>query len=167
MSTDMNKIVDKFKALGLGEKIILIAGPLLFIDSFLPWYKYDVAGFGGPSKSGWGGDGGIFSILAVLAALVMAAQITVARFTTVKMPALPQGFTWPKVHLGLAGIAAVGVVLRFIIGESTAGFDADRTFGLFIGVVVVAALAVGGFLMFREEMAASGGASRGTGTGTS
>ena len=87
----MEGYVDKFKGLSLGEKIILIAAPLFFIDGFLPWFDYDVAGFGGPSRSGWSGDFSFLSIIAILAAVVMAAQIAVARFTTLQLPALRSG----------------------------------------------------------------------------
>ncbi len=147
----MDKLVEKFMALGLGERIIIIAAPLFFIDGFLPWFDYDFVG--GPSRSGWSGDFSFLSIIAILAAVVMVAQIVVARFTDVQLPALPQGLTWPRVHLGLAGYVAFAVVIRLIVGESTGGFDADIAFGLWIAVILAAALAAGGFLMFREETA--------------
>ena len=147
----MEGYVDKFKGLSLGEKIILIAAPLFFIDGFLPWFDYDVAGFGGPSRSGWSGDFSFLSIIAILAAVVMAAQIAVARFTTLQLPALPQGVTWARVHLGLAGYVAFAVVIRLIVGESAGSFDADMAFGLWIAVILAAALVAGGVLMFREE----------------
>ena len=147
----MEGYVDKFKGLSLGEKIILIAAPLFFIDGFLPWFDYDVAGFGGPSRSGWSGDFSFLSIIAILAAVVMAAQIAVARFTTLQLPALPQGVTWARVHLGLAGYVAFAVVIRLIVGESAGSFDADMAFGIWIAVILAVALAAGGFLMFQQE----------------
>ena len=146
-------IQEQFQKMALGEKIILIAAPLFFIDGFLPWFDYDVPG--GPSRSGWSGDFSFFTIIAILVAVVMAAQIAVSRFTSVQMPALPQGLTWARVHLGLAAYVAVAVLLRLLIGESVSGFgesfDADRTFGLWIAIVLAAALVAGGFLMFQEE----------------
>ena len=150
----MDKLMERFGALGIGEKIIIIAGLLFFIDSFLPWFDYDIADLGGPSRSGWSGDFSFLSIIAILAALVMVAQIVVARFTDVQLPALPQGLTWPRVHLGLGGYVAFAVVIRLIVGESVGPIDADMAFGLWIAVILAAALAVGGFLMFREEQEA-------------
>ena len=150
-------IGERFQELSLGEKIIVIAAPLFVIAMFLPWFNYDLGIAGDVSKSGWNGDGGIFSILAVLLVVAMLAQIIVARFTAVQMPALPQNVTWPRVHLG-AGIAILVLVgLRFLLGESTGGFDADRSYGLFIAIILAIALAVGGFLMFQEEQRAAGG----------
>jgi len=147
----MEKWLEKFMALSIGEKIIVIAGLLFFIDGFLPWFDYDVPG--GPSRSGWSGDLSFLSIIAILAAVVMVAQIVVARLTAVQLPALPQGLTWPRVHLGLAGYVAFAVVIRLIVGESTGPFDADMAFGLWIAVILAAALAAGAFLLYREEMA--------------
>jgi len=154
MESKSNDIMEKFRGLGLGEKIILIAAPLFFIDGFLPWFHYDIAGFGGPSRSGWSGDFSFLSIIAILAAAVMVAQIVVARFTAVQLPALPQGLTWPRVHLGLAGYVAFAVVIRLIVGESAGPVDADMAFGLWIAVVLAAALVVAGVLMYRQERAA-------------
>ncbi len=147
----MSTFGDKFKGLALGEKIILIAAPLFFIDGFLPWFDYDIAGFGGPSRSGWSGDFSFLTIIAILAAVVMVAQIAVTRFTAVQLPALPQGLSWARVHLGLAGYVAFAVVIRLVLGESAGDFDADRTFGLWIAVILAAALVAGGFLMFQQE----------------
>lgn len=151
-------IGEQFNKLSLGEKIIGIAAILLFIDSFLPWFKYDLGPFGGDvNKSGWSGDGAIFSLLAIVLALLMLAQIALTRFATVQMPALPAGVTWGKVHLG-AGVAVLLLIaLRFLLGESTAGFDADRSFGLFIAIILGIALAAGGFLMFQGEQKGGGG----------
>jgi hypothetical protein len=153
-------IQERFQQMALGEKIILIAAPLFFIDGFLPWFDYDIEGFGGPSRSGWSGDMAFLSILAILAAVAMAAQIAVARFTSVKMPALPQGVTWGRVHLGLGGYIAFAVVIRLVIGESAGSFDADMAFGLWIAVIIAAALVAGGFLMFQQEQ--KGGAASST-----
>ncbi len=38
----MNKLREKSSALSVGEKIIVIAGALLFIDGVLPWYSVDL-----------------------------------------------------------------------------------------------------------------------------
>jgi hypothetical protein len=143
-------IQERFKQMSLGEKIILIAAPLLLIDSFLPWYHVSVDfGFGLGStsinRSGWQSPGALWSILAVLAAIVMFAQIALARFTTVQMPALPQGLTWPRVHAGLAGFAVLCILIKLVNESSHLGF------GFFIGIILVAALAVGAGLMFQAE----------------
>lgn len=145
-------IGERFQQMSIGEKIILVAAPLFLIFSFLPWFKYEVGGgFDDITRSGWSGDGAIFSILAVLLALVMFAQIVIARFTTVAMPALPQGVTWARVHLGLGVAVLLLVALRFLLGDSIGPVDGDAAYGLFLALIAAIALAAGGALMFMEE----------------
>lgn len=141
-------IGEQFRNMSLGEKIILIAGPLLLIDSFLPWYKVSVDfGFGKVSAnfSGWEDPGAIWSILATIIGVVMAVVVAVTRFTSVQMPALPAGVTWARVHLGLAALAGICILLK-IVDESS-----HMTYGFFLGIILVGALIAGAFLMFQEE----------------
>lgn len=159
MSTDMNKMVDKFKALGLGEKIILIAALVLFIDGFLPWYSGGgCAEYLGQkicasaSANGWAAPGAIWSIFAILIGLTMAGVILVKNLAKEgTIPANISGITWPKIYLG-AGAAACLLVLIKLLSHS-----GDLDFGFFLAIISVAALAAGGFLMYKDEMAASGG----------
>ena len=157
MATDMNKMVDKFKALGLGEKIILVAALVLLIDSFLPWYSVDLGPFGSFNRSGWQSPGAILSIFAVLIGLAMAGVILVKNLA--KEGTLPPnvgGITWPKIQLGAGGVAALFIVIK-LLNESS-----QLAFGFFLGIICVAALAAGGVLMYRDEMAAGGGGTTGT-----
>jgi len=141
---------ESFQKMSLGEKIILVAGPLLLIDSFLPWYSVDL-GLVSFTRSGWQSPGAMWSILAVLLGLVMAGQIALARFTTVQIPSeLGNNITWPKIHLGLGVAAAVFVVIKLVNESSHLGF------GFFLGIVLVGALAAGGFLGFQEEQKGGG-----------
>ncbi len=152
MSTNL---MDSFQKMSLGEKIVLIAGPILLIDSFLPWYKITVdfgLGSVSASASGWEAPGAMWSILAVLIGLVMAGQVAVSRFTSIELPSeLGNNLTWPKIHLGLGVAAVVFVAIKFL-NESS-----HLSFGFFLGIILVIALAAGGFLMFQEEQ--KGGAS--------
>lgn len=150
MSTN---IQEQFQKLALGEKIVLIAGPLLFIDSFLRWYHVSVEAFGfsaSVSRSGWQSPGALWSILAVLIGLTMAGLVAAVRFGNVKLPELPQGVTWARLHLGLGVAAVLFVVIKFL-GESS-----NLSYGFFIGIILVVALAAGGFLLFQEEQQGGG-----------
>jgi hypothetical protein len=149
-------IQEQFNKLSLGEKIIIVAAPLLFIVSFLQWFNYDLGPFGDISRSGWSGDFSFFTIIASLVALVMLAQIVLTRFTSVALPALPQGITWGRIHLGAGVYILIAVALRMLIGESAGGVDADRSYGIFIAIILAIALAAGGFLMFQEEQKGGG-----------
>jgi hypothetical protein len=154
-------IQETFQKMPLGEKIIIPAAVLLLIDSFLPWYHASVSlgvlGSVSISRSGWQSPGALWSILAMVLGLVMAAVIVVSRFTTMKMPALPAGVTWARVQLGLGVAAAVFVLLK-IVNESS-----SMSYGFFIGIICVAALVVGGGLLFQTEReGAPGGGTTGS-----
>ena len=155
-------IQEQFQKMALGERIILVAGPLLFIDGFLPWY--DLSGVF--NRSGWQAPGALWSILAILLGLTMAGLVAAVRFGNVKIPELPQGVTWARLMLGLGGAAAVFVVIKFL------NHSGDIDFGFVIGALLVAALAGGGFLMYQEEQqgevgggGADAGPTRGGGPG--
>lgn len=144
----MDKLVEKFMALGIGEKIIIVAGVVLFIVGFLPWYSVDLGPFGDYTRSGWQSPGAIWSILAILVGLVMGGVVVVKGLTETEMPDNVGGFSWPKIMLG-GGVAAVVLLLIKLLNESS-----YLGFGFYLGIIAAAALAVGGFLMFREEAAA-------------
>lgn len=147
-------IQESFQKLSLGDKIMLIAGPLLLIDSFLKWYSVKACFFDtcfSASRSGWQSPGALWSILAVLIGVLLAGGIVAVNFANVKLPALPQGLTWARVDLGAAVAAAVFVLLK-LLGESS-----YLAYGFFIGIVLVAALVVGAGLNFQAERQGKGG----------
>jgi hypothetical protein len=63
------------------------------------------------------------------------------------MPDNVGGFTWPKIMLGGGVAALVFLVIKLLNESSYMGF------GFYLGIICAAALAAGGFLMFREEAA--------------
>ena len=148
----MEKWLEKFNALSLGEKIILPAGVVLFILGFLPWYSAS-ASFGdfsvSVSRNGWESPGAIWSILAILIGLAMAAVVAVKSLGTVAVPDNVGGVTWPKIHLGGGVAALVFVLIKFLNENDSMGF------AFYLGIIAAAALAGAGFLMFREESAAA------------
>ncbi|HUF52250.1 MAG TPA: hypothetical protein VMR52_00565 [Dehalococcoidia bacterium] len=143
-------IQETFQGMSLGEKIILIAGPLLFIDGFLAWYSIDFGSIfgeslGSVSRNGWQSPGAIWSILAVLIGLAMTGLVAAVRFGNVKLPEMPQGVTWGRLLLGM-GVATVLLVVIKFLNESS-----YLAYGFYIGIILVIALAVGGFLAFQDE----------------
>jgi hypothetical protein len=145
-----------FQQMPLGEKIILFAGPVLLIDSFLKWYSVEVCFLdvcASASANGWEAPGAIWSILAVLIGLAMSAAVALTRFTTVQMPALPQGATWGRIYLGGGAAAALFVLVKLL------NHSGDLSYGFFIGILCVAALAAGGFLIFQGEQQGAGSSS--------
>jgi hypothetical protein len=144
----MEKWMEKFNALSLGEKLILPAGVVLFIAGFLPWYSVDLGVLGDYSHNGWQSPNAFWSVLAILLGLAMAGVVGLKAFGTATIPDNVGGVTWPKIHLGGGAAALLFLLIKFIS-------DNDYTaFGFYLGIIAAAALAAGGFLMFREESAA-------------
>ena len=146
----MDKLAEKFMALGVGEKVIIIAGVFLFLVGFLPWYSVDLGPFGSVTWNAWEGWGEIWSILAILVGLAMAGVVIVKGLTEVEVPNDMGGLSWPKIMLG-SGLATLLFVLIKLLNESS-----YLGFGFYLGFIAAAALAIGGFLMFREESASLG-----------
>ncbi|MDO8615237.1 MAG: hypothetical protein Q7T33_05810 [Dehalococcoidia bacterium] len=161
-SSGTNDIMAKFRALSNGEKVILIAGVVLLIVGFLPWYHagggtIEVGGIAitdvpSVNRSGWQSPGAIWSMLAILIGLASAGVVLVKNLA--KAGTLPDnigGMTWPKIHLGAGAAAALFVIIKLL------NHSGDLGFGFYLGIICVAALAGGGFLMYRDEMASSSG----------
>jgi hypothetical protein len=107
MENRSNDFVGKFKALGLGGQIIVVAALVLFIDGFLPWYSVDLGPFGSVDRSGWESPGAIWSMLAILIGLAMGGLIVAkALMAPGTIPDNISGFTWPKILLGAAAHSA-------------------------------------------------------------
>jgi hypothetical protein len=143
----MEKWIEKFNALSIGEKIIIPAGVILFIVGFLPWYS---ASYGplSVSRNAWSDFGAFWSILAILIGLAMATVIVLKNLGTMTIPDNVGGITWPKIHLAAGVVALLFLVIKFL------GNHDYTAFGLYLGLIAGAALAAGGLLMFREESAA-------------
>jgi hypothetical protein len=140
--------MDKLNTLSLGEKLVAGGGVLMLIASFLPWYKIDFGleefGLGSFTANGWESPGAIWSVLAVLVGLVMAAAVLAPKLGNVQLPALGQ-YTWGQAHLALGALVALFILLK-LINESS-----SISYGFFLGIIAAAALAGGGYMMYTEE----------------
>jgi hypothetical protein len=147
----MDKLMERFMALSIGAKVILVAGLVLFIDGFLPWYRVTVEFLGASataSANGWEAPGAIWSIFAIIIGLAMATLVVLKDLTDVQIPDNVGGISWPKIFLGAGVAALLMVVIKFLNESSHLGF------GFYLGILAAIALAVAGFLMYREEAAA-------------
>ena len=125
------------------DKVIAGSGLVLFIASFLPWFKVSIFGV---SATGSGWDVGFFwaGIPAILG-LLSAGIVLGTKLGTMKMPEIPMSTGQAMLIAG--GIAAAIVVLKLLIGEDYA----DRAWGLFVATIAALGLLAGGYMAFQED----------------
>jgi hypothetical protein len=122
------------------ELIIMIAGAVMLVASFLKFAQVDVN-----SANAWGQYLFPIATLLPLYGVIMAAEIALTKFSTVKLPEKLVGFTWEQVHLVLgllAGFMAIGWLITDIRGKGI---------GYWLEVLGGIALAVGAVMMQRER----------------
>jgi hypothetical protein len=152
------------KKLSAGERIVLFASAALVVLSFVPlWasYSFEVEGLGGipgasdsQSFSAWSGAYGFLGKLGIILAVV-ALGLVIARM-------VGPSFTFPAVtYVGLGAGSTVLLLIGVLTGPedggigglaaAAVGFDVSRGILLFVGVVLAAAIAVGGYMHMQAE----------------
>ncbi len=127
-------------ALSLGTKLVLVAGPVLFLGLFFTWQQlrvdYGPAGVAELPQDGWDAWGLLVGVLTV----TTVTLVVLRRLTEVE---LSEDVPWERVVLGL-GLATFGLV---IVKSVT---DADSTWASYLFVAVAGVLAVGTYLLWAE-----------------
>jgi hypothetical protein len=142
---DFGEMAGKLKAAQGPDRLILIAGLLFFVDSFLPWYGVsgNIGGINfGVNVKGWSAGGlAVIAILAALAATIIAALNVLGMMKDVGMP---QG----QIMMILTGGALLFSLLRWVT-ETRA-----TKYGLFVAIILGAVMAYGGYQKFQAKAAA-------------
>ena len=123
--------------------VILAAGVVILIGSFMAFYKVSVAGSGSVSVNAW--DRGQFMIatLPALLGTFMALQVGLVAFGHIDMPNRLLGLTWDQVHLVLSLQAALLMLSFLARTRPSATFDTIRietTLGIGFWLMLVAAI---------------------------
>jgi hypothetical protein len=129
-----------FAALGKGTKILLVAGLLLVIDSFLQWQQVSI-GFVSVGQNEWHGIGVLAALLVI--ALLLWEGLQLAGVT--KQLQLPVSDT--LISVGLAAVVALLTIIKFFVAHFA------RHWPAWIGLVLAIAVAVGGWLKLAEAPA--------------
>jgi hypothetical protein len=129
--------MERFNALGRGAQIMLVAGVLLLIDTFLSWQSLEIAGIEVASASGWRGIGVVLGLLTI----VLLAWLIV-RLASVNIP-LPVSTAMTGALLGTLILIFAIIKLLTILGDET-------TIWAWVGVVLAIAVAVGAFQTVQE-----------------
>ncbi len=124
-----------FSKLTRGQQIALVAGAVLIIDLFLPWY--DVLGFSANAF-----DAGFFawfgSLLAIAAAVLLAVKVFAGNAVNLG------NLQTEQIALVLAGVGTLFILLRWLTETNFVSF------GLFLGLLAAAAVTYGSFMAMRE-----------------
>jgi hypothetical protein len=126
-----------------GEKIVVVAGGLLLVClAFFPWHRAVVSSFFGNGtlkRTALQSPNSLQGTLAFLITVAMVAQIVMTRYTNQKVnPALAR-------LQAPAGLAVLGILAWKLASETL-----YLSVGAYLGMVLAAALAYGGFMMARE-----------------
>ena len=133
--------------LSSGERMVFWSSLALLICSFIPmWMKIEASAFGvsfNERGNAWQGFG-FFPVELALYLTIIALGLTIAKMAGAKV-SLP-----PATYLGLCGAAFVLLVLGIVTGPEGgelggAGIEVSRGIFLFVGAVIGAAMAYGGY----------------------
>ena len=131
--------------LSTAEIVIVIAGAVTLLGSFLEWI--DFGDFGGGGESAWGD--GLFPTYTFVGIFgtVMALQIVLSKLANVQFPDRVMGFTWPQIHLVLGFFAAL-IAISFLIVDKSSG---DTGIGFILSLIAAIGLMVGAVMMQNER----------------
>jgi hypothetical protein len=130
----------KFGSLSLGTKLVLAAGPVLFLSLFFNWQMlrvdYGPAGVAKMPQDGWDAWGLLIGIL-VIATVTL---VVLRRLTEVEMS---DDVPWETIVLGTG-------VSTFLIAVLKSLTDADSTWASYAFVAVAGVLAAGAYLAWAD-----------------
>lgn len=141
-SPDWEQAKDKLLGVTGADRMILVAGLVFFIDSFLPWYGVSFRGFGADisaNVSGW--SSGTLAVLAIIAA-ILATVFAAMRVLGAKLDL--GGIKDGTVYLGLGAAAFLFALLRWLTETNF------TKYGLFVAIIAGAVLAYGGYLKNQQ-----------------
>jgi hypothetical protein len=126
--------------------VILAAGALMLIGSFLAFYKFSIDVFDAThteTYSAW--SSGLFGIatVIVICGIIMAGQVALSSFgSNVSIPDKVLGFGWDQIHLVLGFQAAIMMIAFLITSRGTLSLGIGfwlmliAGIGLFVGAIM-------------------------------
>jgi hypothetical protein len=143
--------------LSIASKILLGAGILLLIDSFLQWQRYcidfgGVAGLGNTCAgvSAWSGSGSFFGLLMVLCVVVLLVwegMQVVGAAGNIKLP-IPASKASAYLGFGVVGFGVLKLLLVLVSDVKPSLFG-------WIGLILILAVGYGAWMKFQEPESAA------------
>jgi hypothetical protein len=123
--------------LGRGTQLLLVAGILLLIDSFLDWQQVSAGGITA-GASMWHGVGVVAGLLLIALLVWELAQVTGVT-SNLELP-----LSAALISVGLAVGTAAFTVVKFLVANEA------RHWPAWIGLILAVAVALGGWLKYSE-----------------
>jgi hypothetical protein len=135
-----------------GEIVVMAAGAVCLIFSFLPFYEIDFNGFGSDDVSAWGD--GLFPVatLIVVFAVIAAVLVALTKFANVTVTGF-LGFGLIQLLIACSFFATILALAYLIVDKGAADFG----FGYFLLLIGAVGSLVGSILIMNER--------KGVGTG--
>jgi hypothetical protein len=141
--------MDKTK-ISAANLVILIAGGVMLIASFLDFNKFSFGGFS-KSYNAWSTHFFIIATIPALLGTLMAVHVALESFAPqVRLPERILGFTWTQIHV-IFSVQATVMMLAFLIRDT----GLDRGVGLFLMLIAAIALVVGAGMRMQEQRGSS------------
>jgi hypothetical protein len=135
--------MERFKALSRGTKLVLAAGPVLFLSLFFNWQTlkidYGPAGIATQPQDGWDAWG-------LLIALLVSAAVTLVVLVRMSEVEMSEEVPWETVAFGLGVATFALAVLKNLT-------DANSTWASYAFVALAGLLAAGTYLNWADTHA--------------
>ena len=145
------------KQLSTSDIIILAAGAVMLVASFLTFYEVSVGGFSA-SSTAWGGDTGLkfwpLNWWPVLFGVLMAVHVALTKFANVNLPERVLDFTWAHIHFLLAAVSAL-LMISFLL-QKFPSESPDKGIGFWLMLLASIALVVGAVMRLQEKPTGAG-----------
>jgi hypothetical protein len=130
-----------------GNLVILVAGVVMVLASFLAFYKISAGGFS-KSYNAWDSGINLFGIatLPALLGAIMAVHVALTTFANVNLPDRIFSFTWDQIHIALGFQATIMMVMFLFRDKSILDFG----IGFYLMLLAAIALLVGAVMRQRE-----------------
>jgi hypothetical protein len=124
--------------------VILVAGVVILIASFLTFYKLEIPKQtfgnitigGSTSYNAWSTGQFLIATLPALLGAVMAAHVVLVAFSNVDLPETVLGLSWDQIHLAL-GFQAALMMIAFLIRSNP-----YSSFGIGFWLMLLAGIAL-------------------------
>ena len=138
-------MVEKIKALSRGSKLVLVAGPILFVSLFFDWQTlhvdYGPAGVAEVPQDGWDAWGLLIGLLTI----ATVTLVVLRRLTEVEMS---ENVPWDRLTLGLAAAGFAIAMLKNLTDD----YSTWASYGF---VALAGVMALGTYLDWARERRAS------------